>query len=313
MKLFLWGALVFTIGIASLIFYNQQEIAALEAQYPPLGDKMSVAASDIHYLEKGSGPVLVLIHGSTTTLRDFTASIFEPLAESCRVIGIDRPGHGYSGYPSQFWMNPEQQADAIHQVLQRLGITHSIWLGHSWGGSVVMAGLLNYPRTIHGGILLGGAAYPWQGGVDWTNHIENIPIIGPAFTHTALLPLGRLLMEDAIEGVFWPDQTPPDYRQNTGIELILRPSHFAFNSRDVRYLSKFLETQKRRYPDIRQPLLLIHGEDDDIVPAWNHADRLIKILPQAVLHRLPSTGHAPHHTKTDRVVGLIREFACSAG
>ncbi len=57
-----------------------------------------------------------------------------------------------------------------------------------------------------------------------------------------------------------------------------------------------------------KPLLMIHGKMDDVVPAWNHADRLMKLLPQAEPVELPETGHAPHHVRTEEVAST----ACRA-
>jgi pimeloyl-ACP methyl ester carboxylesterase len=296
-------------GLLGLFTYSRWEVSRIEARYPPIGSQLQLDGFQLHYIDEGSGPTVVLLHGSTTTLRDFAASIFGPLSRHCRVVAFDRPGHGYSNYPGQFWMNPREQAAAVHDALRKMGIEQSIWVGHSWAGSVVMAGLLHFPNTVTGGVLLGGAAYPWQGGVDWSNHIADMPIVGPLFTRTALVPFGRLRMEGAIAAAFSPNRPPADYRRRTGIDLVLRPSQFIVNGRDVRLLSDFLEEQSKRYGAIDQPLLLIHGRDDDIVPAWNHADRLVRLLPQAVFHELPDTGHAPHHAHANKVARLIRDFA----
>lgn len=174
-----------------------------------------------------------------------------------------------------------------------------------------MAGLLKFPHEVTGGVLLSGAAYHWQGGVDWSNHVADIPVVGQLFTYAALMLAGRLLMDKIIAVAFLPNQPSPNYRQRTGIDLVLRPSQFTLNGRDVRLLSDFLEQQSEQYPTIRQPLLMIHGREDDIVPAWNHANRLIDLLPQAVLSELPGTGHAPHHVHTDEVASQIARFACA--
>ncbi len=306
------GLCVLLTTIAGLFVFSRMELSRLEARYPPIGEYMPLDGFRLHYVEAGNGPTVVLIHGSTTNLRDFTASIFDPLTRHCRVVAFDRPGHGYSTYPQKFWMNPEQQAAAIHEALQRMGIERAVWLGHSWAGSVVMAALLKFPREVAGGVLLSGAAYHWQGGVNWSNHVADIPLLGQLFTHAALMPAGRVLMDKMIATAFLPNRPSPDYRQRTGIDLVLRPFQFTINGRDVRLLSDFLHRQSKHYAKINQPLLMIHGREDDIVPAWNHADRLIDVLPQAVLSELSVTGHAPHHAHTEEVTRRIAYFACAA-
>lgn len=310
MKLVLIVAVVAVATIAALFLFSRWEVNRIEQAYPPAGKRLELDQFELHYVEAGGGTAVVLLHGSTTNLRDFTASIFDPLARHCRVIAFDRPGHGYSSYPQHFWINPAEQAAAIRDGLKKLGIERAVWVGHSWAGAVVMAGLLEFPQEVTGGVLLGGAAYSWEGGVDWTNHLADVPLAGPLFTHALLAPAGRLLMDGQIAAAFVPNDPPPDYRRRTAIDLILRPSHYRINGRDVRLLSAFLEKQSKRYQTIRQPLLMIHGETDDIVPAWNHADRLIKLLPQAELVKLPATGHAPHHVHTKEVADRIARFAC---
>ena len=312
MKWALVGLCVVLTAMAGTFFFSRWELSRLEVLYPPIGEQMRLDGFRLHYVEAGKGPAVVLIHGSSTNLRDFTASIFDPLTRYCRVVAFDRPGHGYSTYPRQFWMNPEEQATAIQDALKQLGIERAVWLGHSWAGAVVMAGLLKYPREVTGGVLLSGAAYHWQGGVDWSNHLVDVPVVGPLFAHAALMPAGRFLMDKEIAAAFLPNRPPSNYRQRTGIDLVLRPSQFTINGRDVRLLSDFLVQQSERYSKIEQPLLMIHGREDDIVPAWNHADRLTELLPQAVLSELPATGHAPHHVHTEEVAREVARFACAA-
>ncbi len=302
---------VVLIAVAALFVFTRWELARLEQRYPPVGEPVRLYGLKLHYAQAGSGPVVVLLHGSSTNLRDFTASIFDPLSRHCRVVAFDRPGHGYSTYPLKSWMNPREQAEAVRNALLKLGIERAVWLGHSWAGSVVMAGLLDFPDEVTGGVLLGGAAYPWEGGVDWINHIIDSPVAGPLFKQTLLVPAGKLLMNKQISAAFVPNGPPPDYRTRTAIDLVLRPSQFTINGRDVRLLSDFLVEQSKRYQEIQQPLLMIHGESDDIVPAWNHADRLVKLLPQAELVEIPATGHAPHHVRTEEVARRIARFACA--
>jgi pimeloyl-ACP methyl ester carboxylesterase len=298
--------------LVGLFLYSRWQVVEIEARYPPMGGQLELDELRLHYVDAGEGPAVVLLHGASTNLRDFTSSILTPLEEHCRVLAFDRPGHGYSTYPDQHWMSPEEQAAAVRRALRQLGIERSVWLGHSWAGAVVMAALLDFPQEVTGGVLLSGAAYEWQGGVSWTNHIVDAPGLGPVFLNALLLPAGQLLMDGKIAAAFEPNPPPTEYRDRTGVDLVLRPPQFTVNGRDVRLLSAYLERQSRRYGAIEQPLLMIHDRGDDIVPAWNHADRLLELLPQAVLSELPGSGHAPHHVEAEEVARRIARFACSA-
>jgi pimeloyl-ACP methyl ester carboxylesterase len=93
------------------------------------------------------------------------------------------------------------------------------------------------------------------------------------------------------------------------VRLSLRPDAFLANAEDMRGLSDFLAIQSRRYGEIRRPVLAVTGEQDRIVPAWNHADRLVRQIPHMEHIELEDTGHALHHALPERVAGLIASFS----
>ncbi len=302
--------LIGTVGaFAILALVSEWGAGRAEQQFPPIGAFVEVVGIRMHYREAGQGSPLVLIHGASTNLRDFSASIFEPLSRSHRVIAIDRPGHGYSERPAGDWPDPARQAQLIRQVLDKLEVDKPILVGHSWSGSVVLAYLLDYPQDAAGGVLLAGGTHPWQGGVAWYNDLAGVPVLGELFARTLAFPVGLLALDGAVREVFGPNPVPADYNQTTGIKLSLRPQVFRANAEDVRMLSDFLSVQSRRYADITQPLLLLTGSADDIVPAWNHADRLILQASSAELVELKDTGHALHHAHPNEVVARIESFA----
>lgn len=299
--------------LALLAAYTAIATWKVERDHPPIGDFVTVDGVRLHYLAAGDGPPLVLLHGASASLRDFNASVLPVLARSFKVIAFDRPGYGYSARPTSPWPNPAIQADLIRQALDALGVERPLLVGHSWSGSVVLAYLLNQPRHAAGGVLLAGAVNPWQGGVSWFVDLAGWPIVGRLFTATLAFPLGQLVLDPAIENVFAPEAPTTDYRTRTSAILALRPDAFYASTEDVRSLSAFLEQQSPRYEGIDAPLLLITGEQDTIVPAWNHAEKLAARLPHARHIELPGAGHALHHTRAEDVVRLIEDFAAAIG
>ncbi len=295
--------------MALLAVYTHIGASRTEQAYPPAGEFARIDGLRVHYKSVGTGPAIVLIHGASTSLRDFDASIMEPLSRTHRVIAIDRPGHGYSDRPPGDWPDPAKQARIIHTLLKQLGVEEPLLVGHSWSGSLVLAYLLNYPRDASGAVLLAGGSHPWEGGVAWYNDLATLPVVGDLFAWTLAYPLGSLALDGAIARVFEPDPVPDDYTQRTGVRLSLRPRAFLANAQDISRLSDFLATQSQRYGDIRRPLLMITGGEDRIVPSWNHADRLIEQVADAERVDLEATGHAMHHAYPMRVVDLIEAFS----
>jgi pimeloyl-ACP methyl ester carboxylesterase len=280
-----------------------------EQRYPPVGDFAQIEGLRIHYTDAGAGRAVVLVHGASTSLLDFQASIADHLSSGHRVITVDRPGHGYSDRPAGDWPDPAEQARLIRKLMRALGVERPLIVGHSWSGSVVLAYLLEYPEETAGGVLLAGGTHPWRGGVAWYNDLAGVPALGNLFAQTLVYPFGRLSLETAVGNVFAPNPVPEEYIEQTGVHLSLRPETFLANAEDVRMLSNYLAVQSRRYAEIRRPLLAVTGEKDNIVPAWNHAERLMRQIPQMQHVELTDTGHALHHTHPERITELIASFS----
>ena len=314
--IFRFGLIVFALFVAGLscaYLYSQSVLSDIEQRYPASGRFVNISGTQIHYTDNaamigGQGVPIVLLHGASTSLMDYEASIAPPLRRTNRVVALDRPGYGYSERPSGPWVDPRQQADLVVGLLDNLGIQRAVVVGHSLGGAVTMALAVHHPERLAGLVLLGGVSHPWKSGVAWTNHLAGIPLLGTLFGHTLLVPSAVVVMPEAIEEVFAPNSVPERYIERTHLELSISPKAWQSSAQDLRLLSPYLEVQKERYGELKMPILLITGADDTVVPAWNHSERLERLLSQVRLVSLAETGHAPHHVRTDQVVALIKDF-----
>lgn len=307
--MFIGAAVVLLVALAAYSWWGQQQI---EKQYPPAGDFITVDGLRLHYIEQGpeqsDKPTIVLIHGASSNARDFAGSIMPLLAREHRVIAFDRPGFGYSDRPKDRWPSPAFIARLLLKACDQMGIENPVFVGHSWAGSVVMAGLLSEGKRLRGGVLLAGVAGHWVPDPSLPNRLANAPLLGPVFTHTLVYPLGKQLMPSAVDGIHSPNPVPPDYVTNIGAELILRPASFRHNAEDSLRLAAFLQLESSRYDEISKPLLVIHGDADTLVPWWNHGKRLTHVLDNIETIVMPGVGHAPHHTAPEAVSQHIVDF-----
>lgn len=301
--------LVFVVLVGALALYSAYGALRAERDYPPLGRFIEIEGIRLHYVDAGRGRPIVLVHGASSTLREFTESLLPRLAEQHRVIAFDRPGFGYSDRPSGPWLDPAHQARLLRKALMQLNADHPILVGHSWAGSLVLAYLLEHPTDVAGGVLLAGASHPWEGGVHWVYDIAGIPFLGQLLAATLLYPAGQLLMGYVATDVFAPNPVASGHIERTGAVLALRRRTLLINAEDVRELSDYLRMQCQRYGEIERPLLLVTGDSDGVVPAWNHAKRLVKQAPRAEMRILENTGHGLHHTHPQRVSTLIQDFS----
>lgn len=105
----------------------------------------------IAYTDAGKGTAIVLLHGFLENLGmwDYFAAEY---AKKYRVITIDLLGHGDTGCLG-YVHTMEDQADAVHAILQELRIRKAVFMGHSMGGYVALAFAELYPDMVKGIIL----------------------------------------------------------------------------------------------------------------------------------------------------------------
>lgn len=93
----------------------------------------------LDYSRKGSGEILVLIHGFLFAKEIFN-EVMPRLTDAYDVIAVDLPGHGLSEMENEIY-SIYDYVDAIEEVLMHEGIKEATWLGHSMGGYIVLAAL----------------------------------------------------------------------------------------------------------------------------------------------------------------------------
>ncbi len=305
-----WALGIFVALSAALYAYTLWFGARVEAAHPPLGDFVEVAGAKLHYVDRGEGVPVVLVHGASGNLLDFATSIMDEIAKDHRVIAFDRPGHGWSERPDiDDVHDPAVQARLINEALTKLGVGKHVLLGHSWGGAVAMAYALNHPDDLLGVIPLAGATFPWQGGVAWYHGIVQTPVVGGYFLRTLMVPAGQQLSGPGVIGNFYPDTAPENYAETIGLNLLFRPGNFRNNSVDVSNLKTALIEQSKRYPEIRVPTIIIHGGGDRSVGFTIHSEPLHAAIDGSELIRLRGTGHMPHYANPDFVLDAIARLA----
>jgi pimeloyl-ACP methyl ester carboxylesterase len=306
----------FAIVLVVLVAITAYGVALIEAAHPPAGQFMEIEGLRLHVAElgvsrgrPGAEPAVVLIHGASGNMEDMRLALGEKLAQSHRVILIDRPGHGWSSRPlNDDYASPARQAELVAEALKRLGVKRAILVGHSWGGAFVTAYALAFPDRTAGLVLLSAVTHPWAGDPGWYNNLASLPWIGPVFLRTLVYPLSFVLADGVSRTVFAPQAVPEDYLRRAAIRLVLRPKAFFANARDLALLKDFIAAQVPSYVDLRLPLIIITGDCDTLVSPETNACALAAILPSAKLIFLRGVGHMPHHAAPEVVAAAIDEL-----
>ena len=174
--------------LAAVALTNHALARRAEHRYPPGGKFITVDRVRLHYIERGAGPVIVLLHGNGTMARYFVLSgVLDLLAKDHRVIAFDRPGFGFSERPRGRIWTAEAQAALLHKALLGIEVTQAVVVGHSWGTLVALALALREPADVAGLVLLSGYYFPS------VHHLIVLPKILESLLHEKMRDQARNL------------------------------------------------------------------------------------------------------------------------
>ena len=268
---------------------------------------VNVDDANLHFVIKGSGQPVVLIHGNPGSCQDWSR-LYVPIAARYRAFAFDRPGHGHSQRPNHRDITPEVQAEMLYAALAQLKVAQPIVVGHSWGGSLALAYALQFPEAISGLVLLAPAAYESDDGVSFLSKLPGWPVIGDILNYVFTPLLGAWLVRTDIAKAFAPDPVPKKYLRHVLAEWT-RPRKVKWYSVDDALLNQSLPGFAEGYSGIDVPVAIVTGDSDQIVPATENAERLYRALPHSHLSVLPLTGHQIPFTRPEAVMAAIDHVA----
>jgi 2-hydroxymuconate-semialdehyde hydrolase len=227
----------------------------------------------------GSGPTVLLLHGSGPgTTGAAWAPLIEVLAPRHRCVAPDLPGFGEApSAPIEQWLDvlaPDEPCAVV---------------GNSAGGALALALARTRPRVVKKVVAVGTMGYP--------------------------MPLSA-----ALDGLWSADDA------RAALELIfpgpVSDAAVAARAEAMRSQPHYLDlfpTPRQRWVDalslsagalaeVKQPVLLIHGSEDRIVPLADSVLPLLRVLPDARAHVFGGAGHATPVERTPEFNALVKTF-----
>lgn len=314
MKIVLTLFILLAVATVATLWRASVREAATEAAYPPAGQFVEVGGVRVHYVEAGpaDAPPLVLIHGSSGNVNDWTFDMMGRLSDRFRVIAMDRPGLGYTDMIGRN-ASAADQARLLADAATALGAERPLVLGHSYGGAVALAWAVERPEAISGLLVLAGASNPWQGSQGLYYALLGNPVSGPVMAALLSAWVPDATVRDAVGRAFDPQSMPEGYVEHYGAGLILRRFSMLENARQRTSLLPQIEALVPRYPDIAVPTEILHGDADLTVPISVHSEPLSQQIPGAMLTVLDGIGHMPHQMAPEAVVEALDRLAVRAG
>jgi non-heme chloroperoxidase len=261
--------------------------------------------TEIYYKDWGSGQPITFSHGWPLTADDWDGQMLFFGQKGYRVIAHDRRGHGRS---TQTWDGNEMNtyADDLAALFEHLDLHDAIMVGHSTGGGEV-------------------ARYLGRHGTKRVAKAALISAVPPLMLKTPANPLGAPI--EVFDGLrtalaanrpqFYRDITLPFYGYNRPGAVISEGirEHWWFQGMmggmKAHYdcIKAFSETDfTEDLKKIAIPVLVLHGEDDQIVPIDAAGRSSAKILKNATLKTYPGYPHGMPATHADQINADLLAF-----
>jgi pimeloyl-ACP methyl ester carboxylesterase len=296
------GALGATAAMAGLALVNRQRALGAERRNAVGGGFVEVDGAKLHYLSRGEGPPIVLLHGNGSMIQDWLISgLFDDLAATHRVIAFDRPGFGYSDRPRATIWTPEAQARLLAKAFGKLGFERPVVVGHSFGTLVALAIALDHRGAVSRLVLIGGYFFPTVRLDAWLNAGPAVPVLGDVMRYTASPLLARALEPSASRKLFEPAPVPPAWESDFPADMATRPSQIRAVAAESALMVPAASRLAKRYGELSLPVAIFAGEGDRIVDPADHSRRLHAELPGSTLTVIPGAGHMVHHTAPEPI------------
>jgi pimeloyl-ACP methyl ester carboxylesterase len=296
-------------ALAAIAVVNRHLAKKAEHDNPPAGSFLELNGVRLHYVERGSGEPLVLLHGNGSMIQDFESSgLIDLAAKNYRVIVFDRPGFGHSDRPRNVVWTPDAQAELIKHALARLGVSNAIVLGHSWGASVAVALALKYPDLVRGLVLASGYYFPTARPDVVAMSAPSLPLIGDILSYTLSPLISRAMWPMMMTKIFGPRSVPKKFEAFPK-EMALRPSQIRASAAESALMIPDAFRFRNQYADLKMPVVIIAGEQDRLIDIDTQSARLHSDISQSSFNRVAGNGHMIQQTATDQEMSAIREVA----
>jgi non-heme chloroperoxidase len=261
--------------------------------------------AEIYYKDWGTGRAIVFSHGWPLSSDAFEDQMLFLAQRGFRCIAHDRRGHGRSSQP---WdgNDMDHYADDLAELLTQLDLTDVVLVGHSAGGGEVARYIGRYGTKRVAKAVLVGAVPP----------IVVKSAKNPGGTPIEVFDQLRARVH-ADRSQLWKDLSMPFYGYNRpgtdisegvrewfwmqGMMAGMPASYFcikAFSETDL--------TEDLKKIDV--PTLILHGDDDQIVPVADSAMLSVKLIKNATLKLIPAAPHGMCTTHKEQINDCLLTF-----
>jgi len=275
-----------------------------ERLYPFESRRAEVDGADVHYVDEGAGPALLLLHGNPTwsfLYRD----VISALRDRYRCVAVDYPGFGLTRAAAGYGFTAGEHARVVGRLIEQLDLTEITMMVQDWGGPIGFAAATRQPERFAAFVVANSWAWPKSDpGTQVFSRLMGGPVGGYLITRRNLfveriLPSGvrRKKLSDEVMNAYRGPFPTPESR---------RPIHVF--PREILASRPLLAEIERNLPALRDRRALIVWPTRDVAFREPERRRWEEIFPDHETVLIEGAGHYVQEDAADEIVAAIRSW-----
>jgi non-heme chloroperoxidase len=277
-------------------------------EFRHMGSLTTRDGTTLFYKDWGHGPPVVFSHGWPLCSDAWEVQMLHLASHGFRCIAHDRRGHGRSSQPYA-GNDMDTYADDLYALMEHLDLRGAMMVGHSTGGGEVARVIGRHGTSRVAKAVLVGAVTPIM--AKTAASPDGLPMEVFDGIRAALRKDRSQLFRDFAGAFFGADRAGSQVSQGMRDSFWLQGMMGGLkNQHDC--VAAFSETDLTE--DLRKmtvPVLVIHGDDDQVVPVATTAMRTAKLVPKATLKLYPGGAHGLTDTAREQLNADLLAFARS--
>ena len=275
-----------------------------ERLYPFESRYADANGARVHYVDEGSGPPLLLLHGNPTwsfLYRD----VILGLRDRFRCIAPDYPGFGLSRAPAGYGYTPAEHSDVIEQLVLQLDLEGATMMVQDWGGPIGFAAATRHPERFAGFVI--GNTWAWPKSDPGTQLFSRL-LGGPVGGYLILRrnAFVERIVPGGVRRKKLPDEVMDAYRGPFPDRESRRPMHVL--PREILRSRPWLAEIEKRLPSVSDRPALIAWPTKDVAFRDPERRRWEELFTDHRTVLLDGAGHYIQEDAPQEIVAAVRDW-----
>ena len=262
------------------------------------------AGPRVHYVDEGSGPLVVMFHGNPTWSFLYRKVILG-LRDRYRCIALDYPGFGLSERPAGYGYTPGEHAVVAGRLVDEIVEGPFSVMGQDWGGPIGMTVALERPERVRSMVFANTWFWPATGRFTAFSLVMSTPvlqwlILRRNFFVERIIPSGVRLTK-------LPDAVMDAYRGPFPTPESRRPAHVF--PREILGSRPFLAEIEKRLPALSDRPALIVWPTKDVAFREPERRRWEQLFGEHRTVMLEGAGHYIQEDAPEEIIAAIRDWS----